>query len=193
MSGDVTPIVPEGKHYIDSSVLMNLMWVAPGGTDARAAKIYLKQVEGGKAIGIISAWTLMEVISVTRALVADLTNAGVMEIERDVEEVLHKIFSMKNVEFLAIESLPGPEWDVDSVSLWEALQEGLEQLRYAKYSIREVGDPPKRKIVGIGGADSLHIFIAANTACDFLATLDRGFLVDRWPINIFDVSQCYKR
>ena len=80
---------------------MKLFYFARAGKDSTRAKVFMKQIEKGHAKGIISTWTLIEIISATRAIFARHKETNTAVIEQEVQEVLYKIYQMNNIDILS--------------------------------------------------------------------------------------------
>jgi predicted nucleic acid-binding protein len=171
---------------------MNLLWLTGSGKDASRAKAFVKEIEKGRIMGILSTWTLMEIISSLRAIHARMGQFNTGIIDQEVEEALAKILKIKNVCIVSGTPMQMSAWSLGPPMLWEVLEPSLEELHDTYYEVKE-NKKGRRYIEGIGSNDALHIYIAVAFGCDYLATFDNDFWNDDRPIKIFDVRNNTER
>lgn len=187
--GDLSP----GNYYLDSSVLLHFFWRTGGGGDTRAAREFILEIEKGNAVGILSNWSIMEIISVVRQSMInnDVDNYSV--IEQEVVNLLDKLFEIKGIRIIVGTPFELSEFQKEAPLLWNILEDALEHLEETNYGIDWLETETKFKLRGIASADALHVFIATSFGCDYLATFDKGFWADERPITIYDVREKKER
>jgi len=156
--------------------------------DAQAAKKFLKNIETGKAIGIVSTWTLLEIITVVRNLMARQKMMSLGDIEAQVERVIGNIYRIRNLKIMSGTPMEMSQIGRNAPMIWEVFEESLEHLRHTLYEVQWDSRKKIHTISGIGSSDALHVMLALFFGCDFIATFDRGFWIDERPISIFDVK-----
>ncbi|MHA1637398.1 MAG: type II toxin-antitoxin system VapC family toxin [Candidatus Thorarchaeota archaeon] len=181
--------IPSGLHYLDSCVLLNWIWITGNRIDSIAAKNYLKSLRDDNIEGVITAWCLMEIISVLRASFASIGNDDPVIIEHEVQAAVDKIFRLKGIRFVAFEPLEMADYGITVAPLWKILRDSLEHLKQYDYTVEYIGRISKHIIRGIGSADAVHVHLATSIGCDYLSTFDKGFWTDTQPLKIFDVRK----
>lgn len=178
---------------MDSNVLLNLFGGYGSRSEGKAAQRFMKTIEEGKAGGVVSTWALMEIITVIRKAMARNGKMDLGDIEPAVERIVSAIYRIRNLRIVSGTPLEMSKISRGPPLLWEILENALSHLSDSLYDVEWHKMKKIHEVNGIGSNDALHIMLAVQFGCDFLATFDRGFWADERPIPIFDVKENRER
>jgi len=160
------------RIYIDTNVLYNWLF-SKNFTDLIPAKKFMKDVEDGKYIGIISDFTLNELRKIIRN---QLVNKGIEDPtiwNTREQEAITKIYQIKkeNVEIVSGEI---PNDDIKNDELFSKVSDRAYVLM-GKYSGKVITENRIKKHKGLSTADTIHVALAQNFSCSKIASFDGDF------------------
>ncbi|MBS3794901.1 MAG: type II toxin-antitoxin system VapC family toxin [Candidatus Thorarchaeota archaeon] len=186
--------IPAGIHYLDTCVLLNLFRSYSQGDYPQAARDFLEKIEQGQAKGLVSNLTLCEIIGAIRtASVYKKNIVDKSKIEEILDKVLRMIYQIENIIFFTSAEDGSLDKPSNPIFLFQVLQDGVESLRKENYQIECVNPPSEYRFRGLNINDLIHLRIASELGCDYLATFDKGFWIQRRPLGIYDVKNQTER
>jgi len=165
------------RLYIDSNVLVYYFYTKQQRDFSKKAQALLKKIENTKFEGVISSFTLMEVIKSLRELLVKYGNIRkVADIEEIIRQQISGLFAIRNIRF--VEGRPPdftPMPEVKELYFCTVCNEALGIISECtgKPDIdRGTGEVVHR---GLHAPDILHVALAKKLQCDKLATFEWNF------------------
>jgi len=186
--------IPGGIYYLDASILLNLFRSYSQGDYPEAARTFLEKIEQGQARGLISELTLCEIIGAIRK--ASVYRRNIVEkskIEETIDRVLKKIYQIENIVLFTSPENGKSSQQSTSLFLFQVLKDGLESLKKENYRIECISSSKEYRFRGLDINDLIHLRIALELGCDYLATFDKGFWIQERPLGIYDVKNQTER
>ncbi|MCY4490029.1 MAG: type II toxin-antitoxin system VapC family toxin [Thaumarchaeota archaeon] len=178
------------RIYIDTNVL--IYWLFPSHpATAQPSAAFMQDVElSGKYYGIISDFTLNEMIKVIRNVPVAENKISVTSWKYEISFALKKIYALKNNNFTVI---TGSEDEVNfennmnfgEISI-EATQLMIDNPGTTKINAKGVAIHD-----GLHAADSLHAVLAKRMDCSRIATFDNDFDEISYYIPRMNVKEMY--
>jgi len=158
--------IPRGSRvYIDTMIWIYYVITTGHGLAPYCEKL-LKDIESGNITGVVSTFTLGEIVGVAKKVLAERQhrNPNTQEVEKIIQAVEKEIENL-GIEVHDADILAEGEWQ--GSRLFERADELLLD------SSSTLGSDGKWR--SLGGADALHLVFAERAVVDYLATCDQGF------------------
>ena len=178
------------RIYIDTNVL--IYWLSPKNIGiTKSAVAFMQDVElSGKYHGIISDFTLNEMINVIRKTLVKKNKINRSTWKSTVNFALKKIYALENNNFTVI---TGSE---DEVNFENNMNFGAVSIEATQLMIDNPGTTKiNAKGVtihdGLNATDSLHAVLAKRMACSRIATFDNDFDEISYYMPRMNVKEMY--
>jgi len=173
-----TTVARRGERlYIDSNILVYYFYTKQRNDLSKKAQNLLQKIESAKFEGVISSFTLMEVMKSLRELLIKYGNVRkVTDIENIIREQIFGLFAIRNIRF--VEGRPPdftPMSEVKELLFCKICNEAFSIL--CKCTGKPDYDQETGQVVhkGLHAPDILHIVLAKELQCDKLATFEWNF------------------
>ncbi len=166
--------------YIDTMIFIYHFFYSPSVFLSRKSSLFLKDIETGKYMGIVTTFTIAEYLAVTRGLLCKkrkkpVTSSDIQAVKAKLEQFINEMgivlydsdaLATKHAVFADCENMI--ERDVPSVGKYDG------KWHYLK------------------GADALHLAFANSVNAEAIATFDDDFKGVCGTVNPLLISEVYK-
>jgi len=163
------------RIYIDSNVLIYYFKPRHKPQYSALSKRFLKNVEEGRFEGIVSIFSILELIKIIREILVQLEDVrDPKEWEKEIRIVIETIFKTNNIKIVEGPSKECARFDdirdlLYATVLWDSFE------LMNKYQGKILWNGHEFRHEGLYPADTLHLVLAKKTGCNKIATFDRDF------------------
>ena len=180
------------RVYIDTNVLFNWLFGVKA-TTAKPATDFIKDVENGKYVGIISDVTLNELVKIIRNIMVERGQTDPASWERKKKEAIRKIYAIKKEQIEIVSgTINDCEKSEDDLVFGKISDQAYNIIQKYPGVAKWDDSEKKTKHKGMSTADTFHVILAKIFNCDKIASFDSDFKEVSSEIKQLVVKEIYK-
>lgn len=180
------------RIYIDTNVLFNWLFGVTA-TTLKPATDFIKDIQRGRYVGVISYLTLNELLKVISNLLVDKGKTDPAEWKSKREEAIRKIFAIDSNQIEIVSGTTNDSTHNENELLFGKISDNAYDLM-EKYpgTVKYDNTARKDKHKGMSTVDTLHVELAKIFNCSKIASFDSDFKEVNSEIKQLVVKEVYR-